>query len=302
MFKIYKKHNKTKNTAIIEIYGNDKSTYAQINLINGGSLQKLKFNNISVIKNIKQLDYKTTFASSILFPFASRIKDGEYTFLNKLYRLPLNDEHKQNALHGLVYNKPFKMIKYDTNKNSAQVALEYNHEEFIAGFPFKFSLQLSYTLTNNDLKLEATVLNTGNESFPFSIGWHPYFWSSNLYLSELSFNSSKKITFAHPFIQTREVSCKNNGTIIIGDRKFDDCFVLNDAKVQFKTPNYTISINSSSADNYLLVYTINEIGVIALEPLTAPPNCFINKKSLKIIEPNTQCSTIWNIELISKTI
>lgn len=298
MYKIYKREDKIEGSSIIEIRGNEGSSYAKLNLKNGGILQELKLNSKEVIKDLKPLAYKDTFASSILFPFASRIKNGEYTFLNKRYSLPLNDGSKEHALHGLVYNKTFNIVEQFTNKTTAQVTLEYKQEELLEGFPFKFSLQLIYKLTDNVLTLKIRVLNQGKESLPCSIGWHPYFCSSDLYESKLSFNSSKKITFDNDLIVKGEVEYTNNEEVKIKDTQFDDCFVLNESKVQFQTPDYTINIDSSSDYNYLVVYTINEMNVIAIEPLTAPPNCFNTKKSLKVLEPNGEYNETFKIELI----
>lgn len=299
MFKIYRNHSKDSGLSILEIKGNDDESHAKLNLENGGSLMELRLDNFMIIKDLSPLMYENTFASSILFPFASRIKNGEYMFLNALYKLPINEVEKQNALHGLVYNKTFKVIAQSTTNNKGQVTLEYKQEEIINGFPFKFSLQLIYVLTKDNLTLEIKVKNQDNQSFPFSIGWHPYFCSSDLYQSSVTLNSHKKIEFDENEIAVSEVENCNVGEIKIENKRFDDCFVLNDSKVQFKTPDFTLNIDSSSDENYLLVYTINEENVIAIEPLNAAPNCFNTKKGLKILEPNAEYGMTMKIDIIT---
>ncbi len=299
MFKIYNNQGKDRGISILEIKGNDGRSHAKLNLENGGSLLELRLDNFTIIKDLLPLEYKNTFASAILFPFASRIKNGEYMFLNTLYRLPINEVEKQNALHGLVYNETFKVIEQSTTKNKGQVTLEYKQEEIINGFPFKFSLQLIYVLTKDNLTLEIKVKNQDNQSFPFSIGWHPYFCSSDLYQSSVTLNSHKKITFDDSLIAVNEVEKYNVGKIKIKNKKFDDCFVLNDSKVQFKTPDFTLNIDSSSDENYLLLYTMNEENVIAIEPLTAAPNCFKTEKGLKILEPNAEYGVTMKIDIIT---
>ena len=49
---------------------------AIINLSEGARLQSLILDNTSIIKEDKISNYKDSFASSILFPFANRIKMG----------------------------------------------------------------------------------------------------------------------------------------------------------------------------------------------------------------------------------
>jgi len=287
-------------TAFIELQDYNGKSYAKLNLNNGGSLQELTLQNTDIIKDLSPLPYSDTFASAILFPFGSRIKNGEYTFLDKAYRLPINEIEKQNALHGLVYDKYFEVISQSTSQHRAQVTLEYKQKDQIEGFPFEFSLQLTYVLTNNNITLEIKVMNLGNESFPFTLGWHPYFYSSELNSSSLSVNSSRKITFDENLIAVNEEVYEGADEIVIKDERFDDCFVLNDNKVDFKTPDYELSMQMSNKENYLQVYTINEANVIAIEPLTAAPNSFNNNKGLQILAPYKTYSVSWNLDFISK--
>jgi len=301
VFKINNTRDKG-HPAFIELQDHEGESYAKLNLNNGGSLQELSLQKKIIIKDLSPLPYSDTFASSILFPFASRIKNGEYTFLDKTYRLPINEIEKQNALHGLVFDKTFEVIAQSSTEHSAEVTLEFRQPNQIEGFPFEFSLQLIYVLTRNNITLEIKVLNLSNAPFPFSLGWHPYFYSSNLYSSTLSVNSSRKITFDDNLIAVNEETYEGPEEIDIKDERFDDCFVLNDNKVGFKTCDYELNLHTSSVDNYLQVYTINEANVIAIEPLTAAPNSFNNNQGLQILEPNKAYSVSWHVNLISKNV
>jgi aldose 1-epimerase len=82
-------------------------TYAKIVLNQGASLQELTLNSISVIQDLYPLKYENTFASSILFPFASRIKNGKYLFEDIESQTETNELERNNSLHGFVYNKEF---------------------------------------------------------------------------------------------------------------------------------------------------------------------------------------------------
>ena len=73
------KHNSDLN--ILEIKNHDNSLYGKIYLDRGASLQELMLNNQVIIGDLSPLTYDVTYASSILFPFANRIKDGIYTFI-----------------------------------------------------------------------------------------------------------------------------------------------------------------------------------------------------------------------------
>lgn len=98
-----------KNLNYVELYNNSSS--AKIILNQGASLQELIINTIPVIKNLAPISYRESFASSILFPFANRIKDGKYVFNKVTYQTEINQVEENNALHGFVHNKEFELIK-----------------------------------------------------------------------------------------------------------------------------------------------------------------------------------------------
>ena len=269
MFENHNSQNKNESESIIELKLVDGKSYAKINLKNGGSIQELKLGNTILIKDLKPLSYKDTYASTILFPFAGRIKNGEYNFLNKQYRLALNDIKKQNALHGLVYNKHFKVKEMLTTKSIAQVVLEYKQEELIEGFPFQFSIQLNYILTNNVLTFKVKVFNTGNLPFPFSLGWHPYFSSSNLYENILSLNSSKKITGKLNIsgIVKKAIPSKNVVGMVEGtDPKLKDEFVIYSAHYDH------IGIGKPNAENDSIYNGARDNAVGTVTVLSAAEN------------------------------
>ena len=64
-----------------------------------------------IITDLAPLDYEKTYASSIMFPFANRINNGKYTFMGGEFQLYCNEKESNNALHGLIYNKKFDLIK-----------------------------------------------------------------------------------------------------------------------------------------------------------------------------------------------
>ena len=68
---------------IISLQKSDTSTAAIISLEQGGRLQELSLLGKSVIKEIPDFNYKDSYASAVLFPFASRIENGKYTFNKK---------------------------------------------------------------------------------------------------------------------------------------------------------------------------------------------------------------------------
>ncbi|MFD2939304.1 aldose 1-epimerase family protein [Flavobacterium notoginsengisoli] len=99
--------------------------------------------------------------SPVLFPIVGTLKNNTYTIKEKEYQLPR---------HGFARDMEFELIEKTENK--AVFSLK-SSEETLKKYPFKFELQLIYTLNENSLDLEYKVINNGNEKMPFSIGAHP---------------------------------------------------------------------------------------------------------------------------------
>jgi aldose 1-epimerase len=294
MFRIY---NITENNLpIIVLQNADKSTSAKISLNEGGRLQELKCNNVFLIKDIPDFDYETSYASSVLFPFASRIKDGKYTFLGENFQLNKNDNNT-SALHGLVYNKEFQLSEPETHKDNCSVTINYIENNKSEGFPFKYIISLTYTLNENSLQLKVTIKNIGNQSFPFILGWHPYFLSDDLPNSTLKFKSDKKVVFDENLITKEIIENSKDEIFTIENKQLDDCFFLEDNTISFSTSKYDLEIVSSEKENFLQLYTPENLPIIAIEPMTGISNSFNNTIGLQILEPNKSHAITWNLDI-----
>lgn len=281
----------------IEISNTITNTYAKIYLNLGASLQKLMLNGKEIIKDCYPLEYKVSYASAVMFPFASRIENGTYFFKGKRYQLPINEINNNAALHGLVYNKTFKLVEQLTTNKYAKVVVQYASKGTQKGFPFKYCIEICYTVTNNELSIKFSIKNTDSSSFPFGLGWHPYFYSSNLYNSFVSFKSNKQAVFNRNLILENFKDILIEEPFQIKGKKLDDCYLLTDNTLFFTTPNYKIAFTTSK-DSYLQLYTppINK-NVIAIEPITASGNSFNNKNGLQILESLSEYNTTWAIKL-----
>ena len=281
---------------IISLQNSDTSTAAIICLEQGGRLQELSLLGENIIKELPDFNYNASYASAILFPFANRIENGKYTFKNTKFQLDCN-EKGLNALHGLVYNKKFKIVYKVTSRNYASVTIAYQELEENLGFPFKYNIQLKYTLTNDEISLSVTVKNTDVNPFPFTLGWHPYFLSHDLQNSSLCFKSDKKIVFDENLITNKIEAYKANAVFNVENNPLDDCFILNSNTIGFKTPNYQLEISTNQIENYVQLYTPENLPLIAIEPMTGVSNSFNNNIGLQVLQPNTSFSLKWNVKI-----
>lgn len=293
MFQIY--NTKENNNSLLVLENSQKTSSLKISLNEGGRVQELKLNNQLLIKDLKNFKYSVSYASSILFPFVSRLKGGCYTFLNTEYQIDKNDNNI-NALHGLVYDKTFHLVNKEFVQKRCSITLNYTARNRNVGFPFTYSISLIYTLSDDNLELKIVIRNIDEKPFPFTLGWHPYFFSDDLQNSTLNFKSDKKVVFDENLITKKIVEHTSENDFSLKDKQLDDCFFLKNNKVAFNTPKYSIEISSSAKENYLQLYTPSNKPIIAIEPMTGISNSFNNKIGLQVLKPNETYSIIWNVK------
>ncbi len=296
MFEIKSKQTTDSNTPYIEL-SSANGAKAKIFPTLGGSIQQLILNNEKIIDS-ESLPYTLSRASALLFPFVNRIKNGTYSYKQKEYKLRINDLKENNAIHGLVYDKTFKLVSKKANNSNATLTVSYTAKEKNKGYPFLFTVLMQYTLSNTTLNTTITIENNDTVEFPFNIGWHPYFFSSNRSKSQLEFKSVQKLTFDQQMIPSEIKDIPQIDSCKIEDKNLDDCYILKSNTIGFQTPDYKIEIESSAADNYLQLYTPKEKNHIAIEPMTAIANSFNNKLGISILKPQEEHQITWTINLI----
>ena len=173
--------------------------------------------------------------------------------------------------------------------------LHYKDQGRTKGFPFKYKIELTYTLTNSGINLKVNITNEAEKSFPFSLGWHPYFTSKALNKSTINFESNQKYVFDNQKIIEKIIDLEMSMPFQIKDTKLDDGFRLENNKIEFLTPEYHLRIISTSENNFLQLYTLEDLNIIAIEPMTGAANNFNNNIGLQILNPNENYDVEWKI-------
>ncbi len=107
-------------------------------------------------------------AVPILFPCCGAPKDGVHIFSGKGY--PMEN-------HGLADLVAWNVKRADDS--AVELELKENGlTRFV--YPFPFRLVQKYELNGPKATLTLTVENTGSETMPFSVGYHPYFRISDI--------------------------------------------------------------------------------------------------------------------------
>lgn len=281
----------------LELANSDGKSKATICLNQGGRLSNFIFETVQILQDFQPSTYQDNYASAILFPFANRLKNGEYVFNNSSYKLNCNEANKQNAIHGLVYNKTFTCINKALASNYGSVTLQYKNQGFSKGFPFKYTLELTYFLSKKGISLTTNVLNEDEKIFPFTLGWHPYFSSTDLERSFINFESKTKYVCDKHQIISGSTALNIEMPFQLKGINLDDGYRLETNEIEFLTPQYKINITTTSKENFLQLYTPQQSNSIAIEPMTGAVDNFNNKIGLQILNPNQSYKLEWNLRI-----
>ncbi|MFN2341239.1 MAG: aldose 1-epimerase family protein [Halanaerobium sp.] len=104
----------------------------------------------------------------VLFPIVGRLKDDKYSYDGQLYEM---------TQHGFARDKEFELV--EQSKTHLTYSLEQSRDT-LEKYPFKFRLQIKYTIQGNSLAISYRVFNQDQKDIYFSIGAHPaFYWPLN---------------------------------------------------------------------------------------------------------------------------
>jgi len=99
-----------------------------------------------------------------LFPIIGCLKGDSFIYKGKEYKTPKHGFFRKND--------DVKLL--EQTENSLTYGLKYN-DKYLEIYPFKFEFRIKFILNDNELTLEHTVINHGDETMLFSVGGHPGF-------------------------------------------------------------------------------------------------------------------------------
>jgi aldose 1-epimerase len=112
----------------------------------------------------------------LLFPFPNRIRGGRYTWQGREYVLDaVHQDGQGNAIHGLVIDRPWRVVHRDERAAHGQFQLSVDAPERRPLWPADFLIEVQYQLRNAALRCDVRVVNPDRVPLPFGFGTHPYF-------------------------------------------------------------------------------------------------------------------------------
>ena len=247
-------------------------------------------------------------SAPILFPFIGVLKDSSYKYKDQNYKM---------TKHGFARDCKFNVLNKD--KSSAILELIQN-EHTKSMYPFKYELNVIFTLNENTLNVRYEVKNNDEKELPFSIGSHPAF---NLFLKDEEIkHEDYSITFeeaenSYSLLENDLVNLEKSYTtnikgdsVILTKNTFDnDALIFSNVKstnvvLECKKINHKVKM-AFDKTSFFGVWSPKEAPFVCLEPWSGIPDTINhngeleNKSGVILLKPCEKFSTGYTLTAIS---
>ncbi|MFA6470000.1 MAG: aldose 1-epimerase [Bacteroidota bacterium] len=306
---------------VITVKNNLTHEYFSVLPSSGARLRELNLSNGSIalpvlrtIMDPRSKNREDIFTNAKLSPFAGRVKEGRYSIGNTSYQLPLNYPEEENACHGFVYDKQFTVVRSEVLNDRAVCFLNYDYQGELAGYPFRYSLEIIYMLgISGEFICETRIVNRSGSPIPVSDGWHPYFDIDepvdDLQLS-LEVDSMMELNGKNIPTGKMDSYSKFSRPETLYSQHFDSCFHVKGSngiastRIISSRNDTALTIWQETGPkkyNYLVLYTPLDRRSIAIEPMTSNVNAFNNGEGLIMLEPGEDLRLRFGITMTSNS-
>ena len=135
----------------------------------GAALRLLTHVGRPLVDGFDENEMSSGCRGQLLMPWPNRIRDGEYTFGGRDYRLPVTEPEHHNASHGLARWAAWTVEEHTAHSVSLQYRLMAQ-----TGYPWILDLHVLYDLSADGLTVTQTATNLSPTPAPYASGAHPY--------------------------------------------------------------------------------------------------------------------------------
>ncbi|MBV9989497.1 MAG: aldose 1-epimerase [Chitinophagaceae bacterium] len=230
------------------------------------------------------------FRSAKLSPFVCRMRHGVFELSGKQYRIEkfYLGEH---AIHGLVYDLPFRIVTTHSDPSHASVMLALHYDGSDKGYPFAYDLSVEWKLeTRNRLTVSTTVSHQNENAIPYADGWHPYFTlGGSVDDWTLQFHSTGQLEYDADLLPTGKkiADSRFEKTCSLKGIELDNSFELaGDSGAVLGNDALRLHIMPDRSYPILQIYIPPHRKSIAIENLSGAPDNFNNGIGLILLQPD----------------
>ena len=292
-------------------HGDQRATIVEV----GGGVREYVAGRSAVLESYPRESICDGAHGAPLIPWPNRVADGRYSFEGNEYQLALTEPEKQNAIHGLLRWRNWRLLD-----RSAQGVLVGTRLHPLTGWPFPLDVSIAYALGDEGLSVETRVTNIGDRPCPLACGQHPYVSPGDGQTIDgctLELGAGTRVltdprrqlpTGLEPVAGT---DCDFGSPRQIGALELDDAFIDLErgedgrAWMRLACPDgRTVELWADASYPVMQLYTADTLAPgrrrrgLAVEPMTAPPNALQSGELLGRLAPGQEHVGRWGVRLV----
>jgi galactose mutarotase-like enzyme len=241
----------------------------------------------------------------LLAPWANRLAARRYAAAGvdvDLAGLELYTDPRGLPIHGTMLGQhPWEVAWTDSGVAAASLRARFDygaHAELLRAFPFPHEIVIEATV-DGALSVTTTIRPTGDVAVPISFGYHPYFRlpRARRQALKLSLPARQHLVLDERGIPTGETTLERAENDRLGDRSFDDAFVLgNDKRLSLEGGSHRLTVSYDEGYPFAQVYAPAHEPFVALEPMTAHTNSLV-EGDCPLVQPSDEYQARFTISV-----
>lgn len=238
----------------------------------GGAIRALSFEGVPVLRSVPS-DVKSSGDTGCfpLIPYANRIRNGAFSFGGRDVRLPMTFPGHPHSLHGHGWVVGWTVVR----QTASELLLAYDHAP--DSWPWPYRGEQRFGLDENGLSVTLTVVNTGAEPMPASLGLHPWFPRTPgtiltadvdaVWLADDTMMPTKLVAGTHFFDLAK-------GAVLKDAPFVDNCYTGWKGSAMIDQPDLGLKVVLRADCPFLHVYAPVGSDFVCAEPVSAMPDAF----------------------------
>jgi galactose mutarotase-like enzyme len=217
----------------------------------------------------------------LLAPWANRLGSRRYEvdgIVVDLDGLDLTTDEHGLPIHGTMTARPgWEVVA--VSRHSLTARFDFGaHPDLLASFPFPHELRIEATVEATTLRVDTTLVPTGDRSVPVSFGYHPYLCLPGARRENvrLRLPERRHLELDSRQLPTGRTHVEEPEDEPVGTRTFDDLYGLgDDRRLALEGGGRRLALELGEGYGYAQVFTPPGAETVCLEPMTAPVNALV---------------------------
>ena len=228
----------------------------------------------------------------LLAPWANRLGARHYEvdgIVVDLEGLDLTTDEQGLPIHGTMTARPgWELVA--VGRDSLAARFDFGaHPDLLASFPFPHELRIEASIEATTLRVDTTLVPTGDRPVPVSFGYHPYLRLPGAGREgiRLRLPQRRHAELDHRQLPTGRADLEDAEDAPVGTRTFDDLYELSDdRRLALTGGGRRLVLELGPGYGHAQVFTPLGSAAICLEPMTAPVNALVDGTCV-LAEPGT---------------